>query len=331
MNAVLLDARRRRAGTSAIGDVGTWFIIIALASARRACSSSRRRRASSTGRASWRTWRSTRGCPTASRRCPSASACRTASCSWAARRSPRSSTRTATSAKLVVMYSINVFLTFSLSNLGMSRFWIQHRKEHDDWYRHLPMHLVGPDALPDDPRSSPCFEKFAEGGWLTLVVTGAARRRCASRSSATTRQVVGAIERLDVELSDPLRRRSTCVRGAKLSRRLDRERRPARIDPTDSPSRSSSSAATAGLGRHALLTLLRMFPGHFKGVVFCSVAVIDSGNFKGVAEVHELESRVQQALDAVRPLRQLARPPRRERVLHGHRGGRRGARSSATD
>ena len=41
------------------------------------------------------------------------------------------------------MYSINVFLTFSLSNLGMSRFWIKHRKEHADWYKHLPVHLVG--------------------------------------------------------------------------------------------------------------------------------------------------------------------------------------------
>jgi hypothetical protein len=40
-----------------------------------------------------------------------------------------------------------------------------------------------------------------------------------------------------------------------------------------------------------------MFPGHFQGVVFCSVAVIDSGNFKGIAEVHELERRVEHALD----------------------------------
>src|SRR5258708_12668192 len=40
-----------------------------------------------------------------------------------------------------------------------------------------------------------------------------------------------------------------------------------------------------------------MFPGHFKGVVFCSVAIIDSGNFKGIGEVHELERRVEQALD----------------------------------
>jgi hypothetical protein len=52
-----------------------------------------------------------------------------------------------------------------------------------------------------------------------------------------------------------------------------------------------------GLGRHALLTLLRMFPGHFKGIVFCSMAVIDSGVFKGVGEVHELERRTKHALD----------------------------------
>jgi hypothetical protein len=40
-----------------------------------------------------------------------------------------------------------------------------------------------------------------------------------------------------------------------------------------------------------------MFPGHFKGIVFVSVAVIDSGNFKGISEVHELERRTQEALD----------------------------------
>src|SRR5580692_3099532 len=45
-------------------------------------------------RASWRTWRSTRGFRTGSRRSPRRSACRTASCSWGSRRWRRSSTRT---------------------------------------------------------------------------------------------------------------------------------------------------------------------------------------------------------------------------------------------
>ncbi|HEV8247492.1 MAG TPA: hypothetical protein VGP93_17065, partial [Polyangiaceae bacterium] len=51
-----------------------------------------------------------------------------------------------------------------------------------------------------------------------------------------------------------------------------------------------------GLGRHALLTLLRMFPGHFKSVAFVSVAVVDSDVFKGADQVRALEERTQQNL-----------------------------------
>ncbi|MEI6213793.1 MAG: APC family permease [Desulfuromonadales bacterium] len=44
---------------------------------------------------------------------------------------------------MVVMYSINVFVTFSLSQLGMSKFFIQRRKEDPKWFQHLSVHLVG--------------------------------------------------------------------------------------------------------------------------------------------------------------------------------------------
>ncbi len=44
---------------------------------------------------------------------------------------------------LVVMYSINVFLTFSLSEFGMSRFFIKHRKEEVKWKQHLSVHMTG--------------------------------------------------------------------------------------------------------------------------------------------------------------------------------------------
>ena len=44
---------------------------------------------------------------------------------------------------LVVMYSINVFLTFSLSEFGMARFVIRNRKTEAKWKQHLPVHLVG--------------------------------------------------------------------------------------------------------------------------------------------------------------------------------------------
>src|SRR5204862_2171069 len=39
--------------------------------------------------------------------------------------------------RLVVMYAINVFVTFSLTMAGMSRHWIQERKTDPHWKRHL--------------------------------------------------------------------------------------------------------------------------------------------------------------------------------------------------
>src|SRR6266704_3608925 len=71
---------------------------------------------------------------------------------------------------LVVMYSINVFITFSLSQLGMSRFFIQRRKEDPQWMRHLSVHLVGL-LLCVTILIITTFEKFTEGGWMTLLIT----------------------------------------------------------------------------------------------------------------------------------------------------------------
>jgi amino acid transporter len=189
--------------------------------------------------------------------------------------------------RLVVMYSINVFLTFSLSNLGMSRFWVRHRAEHRDWYKHLPIHLIGL-ALCLTILLVTIIEKFAAGGWLTLVVTGLIVSLCFLIRRHYGR-VVAAIRRLDVELADPL---GDIPDTANVNDGPDLQR----ID-SKQPVAVLFVGGYGGLGRHALLTLLRMFPGHFKGIVFCSVAVIDSGNFKGIGEVHELETRTQRALD----------------------------------
>src|SRR5207249_5634071 len=44
---------------------------------------------------------------------------------------------------LVVMYAVNVFLTFSLTEIGMCRHWISSRKEDPQWIRHISVHVVG--------------------------------------------------------------------------------------------------------------------------------------------------------------------------------------------
>ncbi|HEY6463348.1 MAG TPA: APC family permease [Polyangiaceae bacterium] len=194
--------------------------------------------------------------------------------------------------KLVVMYSINVFVTFSLSNLGMARFWVKHRTEYRDWYKHLPVHVVGL-ALCVTILIVTSVVKFLVGGWLTLVVTGVLVVVCFWIRRHYNR-VVAAIRRLDVELSDPL---PDLGNAPKPSVANLEDAAAAQVIDRRHPVAVLFVGGYGGLGRHALLTLLRMFPGHFKGVVFCSVAVIDSGVFKGIGEVHELERRTQQALD----------------------------------
>jgi hypothetical protein len=53
----------------------------------------------------------------------------------------------------------------------------------------------------------------------------------------------------------------------------------------------------AGLGIHTLLSVQRMFPRHFKNLVFVSVGLVDSGQFKGVESVSALEDKVRVDLE----------------------------------
>jgi hypothetical protein len=193
--------------------------------------------------------------------------------------------------KLVVMYAINVFVTFSLSNIAMAVFWVRHRKDQPRWLRHLPAHIVAA-LLCLTILGVTVYEKFLEGGWLTLLVTASVVALC-----LTVKRhygfVVRAIKRLDRDLPGPEagpEARAMYVRGSVP---------PAAGEPDpEEPVAILFVGGYGGLGRHALMTLLRMFPSHFKGVVFVSVAVVDSDTFKGAREVEALEKRTQEHLAA---------------------------------
>src|SRR5262249_21793506 len=71
---------------------------------------------------------------------------------------------------LVVLYSINVFLTFTLSLLGLVRYWVGHRGQ-SNWLRRLLLSLIGL-AVCAGILVVTTVEKFGEGGWITLIITG---------------------------------------------------------------------------------------------------------------------------------------------------------------
>ncbi len=209
--------------------------------------------------------------------------------------------------KLVVMYSINVFLTFSLSNLAMARFWVRHRREHAAWVRPLFGHAVAL-ALCATILVITTIEKFAEGGWVTLLGTALVVAACFAIKRHYS-LVVQALRGLDNDLPSPpeierapLEVAGGPARAAGRGLRDGRDARPlraprvARPRSARSPSPFSWWAGTAASGRHALLTLLRMFPNHFGGVIFVSVAVVDSESFKGADQIAALEQRTRQNL-----------------------------------
>jgi hypothetical protein len=57
-------------------------------------------------------------------------------------------------------------------------------------------------------------------------------------------------------------------------------------------------ASYSGLGIHTVLNVFRSFPGFYKGLVFVSVGVVDSGEFKGEGAVEELQARTRTMLDS---------------------------------
>ena len=180
---------------------------------------------------------------------------------------------------LVVMYSINVFLTFSLSMIGMCRHWWQLRKESALWKRRFGLFLFGA-ALCVSILAVTLVQKFTEGGWLTVTVTAA----FVGVAFGIHRYYVNVGKRLK-SLDDTL---------AQLPTSGEPNRAPP--DPGQ-PTAVVLVGGYTGLGVHTMLSALRFIPSHFRNYVFLSVGVIDSGNFKGSGAVEDLRSYTQAALN----------------------------------
>lgn len=180
---------------------------------------------------------------------------------------------------LVVMYSINVFVTFSLSQLGMSKFFIERRKEDPQWMRHLSVHLVGL-VLCVTILTITVFEKFTEGGWMTLLITSVVIGLCYL--------IKGHYKRVRLGMAD--------LDQSLLDVPVSAHGEPPAIDRNASTAIQLVSGYT-GFGVHTLFSILSTFPKTYKNVIFVSVAMIDSGSFKGAEELEALEQSVRFGLE----------------------------------
>jgi amino acid transporter len=181
---------------------------------------------------------------------------------------------------LVVMYSINVFVTFSLSQVGMIRYWLMPdtRRKYPDWARQIGIHIVG-FVLCFGILVVNLWEKFFEGAWLTVVVTGGLVALCMVIKRHYN-DVFARLKRLDQIL--------TALPTNPSPKRLVLERKK--------PTAVMLVSGFSGLGIHSLLTVMKLFPRYFHNVVFMSVGVVDSATFQGVEEVDRVRDETEEAL-----------------------------------
>ncbi len=162
---------------------------------------------------------------------------------------------------LVVMYSINVFLTFSLSMLGMLKHSIQQRHIGDTL-----LFIIG-FTLCAAILCVTASEKFLEGGWVTLLVTmGLVGLFVAIRRHY--HHVAGQLAELDshVPQVEP----------------LGEEPKP--LLPV-APTAVLLVGGYNGIGHETLTAALHAFPNHYKNAVFIAVGGVDSAALK---DEHEL-------------------------------------------
>ncbi|UPT76058.1 MAG: APC family permease [Elusimicrobiota bacterium] len=181
---------------------------------------------------------------------------------------------------LVVMYSINVFLTFSLTELGMARHWIVHRSTEPRWRSQLAIHGTGL-VMCVSILCVTLHEKFLEGGWVTAVIT------------TLTVALCFRVRRHYREVGESLKGLEKILEAAPLA---GEETRAGRIDPK-APTAVLTVSSFSGYGLHHILAIQRLLPGYFKNFVFVSVGVLDSGNFKGSDAIGHLETEKRAHLD----------------------------------
>ena len=179
---------------------------------------------------------------------------------------------------LVVLYSINVFLTFSLSLAGLCIYWIRRRKDGGHWKRRLLLSATGL-LVTSSILVVTVVEKFFEGGWMTVLITALVICICLYIRAhyRDTKEKIRTVD--EVFSSQPF--------GPHVGEVI--------LDPEDQTAVFIVGSSRGG-GLHALLWVQRMFPGHFKNFIFVNARTVDSHAYGGEGEVEKMRTEAKATL-----------------------------------
>ena len=179
---------------------------------------------------------------------------------------------------LVVLYSINVFLTFSLSLLGLCLYWWHVRRSDKRWRGRIVLSLLGL-LVTGGILMVTLVEKFTEGGWMTVLITGAVIGLCLI-NNGHYRFIKSKIRAADQALGwlD-----QTAVAN------------PPRLDAAKHTAVFVVGSSRSG-GVHALQWVRREFPDHFHNCIFVNVRTVDAQSYGGSEELERIRRQGSEVL-----------------------------------
>lgn len=179
---------------------------------------------------------------------------------------------------LVILYSMNVFLTFSISLLGITTYWWRNRRKNHNWLWQMLFSLIA-FIVCVGILITTLIEKIEIGGWITIMITSTVIISCIfiRRHYIYTNRLK---KKLDRELRIPIPKKHIT------------------IHPID-PKKPTAIFLAKGVGStlHTLLWVNRMFPGHFKNIIFISQGVVDIGSFGSENKITKLKKNTDRILD----------------------------------
>ncbi len=180
---------------------------------------------------------------------------------------------------LVVLYSINVFITFSMSLLGLLIYWVRHRQK-PKWRRKFVVALIG-FIVCAGILAITVFEKFYEGGWITLLITSVSIV-VGLWVKALYRRLKNALQRSEVKFVD-YENIAECV--------LTHE-----VVDKYAPTAAIIVDQTFGSGMNCLLEIKKTFPGIFKNFIFVTVGELDSNIFSEEKKWRDMRRKTKSTL-----------------------------------
>jgi amino acid transporter len=180
---------------------------------------------------------------------------------------------------LVVMYAMCVFTAFTCTLLGMCVYWLRMRRMKAEWPSRLLLSAAG-FVICFGILAIIVWERFDEGGWVTLIIVGILSLVCLGiRMHYThTRELVNRADRVFVrKLSPP-------------------KSPPPPLDPA-APTAIFLVGGSIGTGMHSLLWVRRLFPNQFRNFLFIRSGEVDTQSFGGDAKLQQMTQEVDETLN----------------------------------